>query len=123
MTVERVVSTAGEARARARARSSRWFPLAAQAALAQDLVRGVCLRVVCDAHDESLSDLTSALDPVGRPRTLRLLRQLVASPGTITALPRGGRTVPQWRGLRGFRRGRSAVPGAGADVDAACGRG
>lgn len=95
VTVERVVSTAGEKRALFERTGAAVVEMesywAAQAALAQDLP-AACLRVVCDAHDESLPDLTSALDPVGRPRTLRLLRQLVASPGTITALPRVART-------------------------------
>jgi hypothetical protein len=51
-----------------------------------------CLRAVIDRQDESLPDLTSALDQVGRPRTLRLLRHLVARPGTIAALPRVARS-------------------------------
>ncbi|MCO5171497.1 MAG: hypothetical protein M9894_34785 [Planctomycetes bacterium] len=95
VTVERVVSTAAEKRALFERTGAAVVEMesywAAQAALAQDLP-AACLRVVCDAYDESLPDLTSALDPVGRPRTLRLLRQLVANPGTITALPRVART-------------------------------
>lgn len=91
LTVERVVTSAAHKRAlfertgAAVVEMESWH--AARAAEAVD-VPFVAVRAVCDGHDASLPDLTSALDPVGRPRTLRLLRHLVARPGTISTLPR-----------------------------------
>lgn len=73
-----------------------------------------CLRAVIDRQDESLPDLTSALDQVGRPRTLRLLRHLVAQPGTIAALPRVARA---------FGIAQDALVRVGRDVLAALGPG
>lgn len=91
LTVDRVVSSPAHKRAlfertgAAVVEMETWF--AARAAEAAD-VPFAAVRVVCDGHDESLPDLTAALDPVGRPRALRLLRHLVARPATISALPR-----------------------------------
>lgn len=124
LTVERVVTSAAQKRAlhertgAAVVEMESYF--AAHAARALDLPFAA-VRAVCDGHDESLPDLTSALDPVGRPRTLRLLRQLVARPGTISALPRLARTFATAQGalvrvlaavVDGLRRGaRSPRPG------------
>lgn len=95
LTVERVVTTAAQKRSLFERTSAAVVEMeswhAARAAAAID-VPFAAVRAVCDGHDESLPDLTSALDPVGRPRTLRLLRHLVARPGTISALPRVARS-------------------------------
>lgn len=91
VTVERVVTTADAkhalfARTGALVVEMESFH-AAEVAGARGTPFG-CLRVVVDEQHESLPDLTAALDPVGRPRTLRLLKHLVASPRTVAALPR-----------------------------------
>lgn len=95
LTVERVVTTAAHKRAlfertgAAVVEMESWF--AARAAQAIDLPFA-SIRAVCDGHDETLPDLTAALDPVGRPQPLRLLRHLAARPGTLSALPRVARS-------------------------------
>lgn len=46
-----------------------------------------CLRVVVDRRDEPLPDLSSALDPLGRPKPLRMAWKIVSSPRTALKLP------------------------------------
>jgi nucleoside phosphorylase len=94
VTVERVVTTAEAKRALFERSGAHVVEMESYWAVAAARARGLpvgCVRVVCDRHDETLPDLTEALDPVGRPRTLRLLRRLVAEPGVVAALPRVAR--------------------------------
>lgn len=91
LTVERVVTTAAAKRALFERTGALVVEMESFWAGETARALGVplaCVRVVVDEHDESLPDLTAALDQVGRPRTLRLLKQLVASPSTVAALPR-----------------------------------
>jgi nucleoside phosphorylase len=55
------------------------------------------VRVVVDGLDQTLPDLSSALDEVGNPRPLRLAATLLRRPGTVRHLPALGRAFAQAR--------------------------
>jgi nucleoside phosphorylase len=46
-----------------------------------------CVRVVCDGRDDELPDLSKALDAVGNPRPLGLLKHFAGNPSALAKLP------------------------------------
>jgi nucleoside phosphorylase len=90
VTVGAIVSKPSQKRALAAAYGAQVVEMETYwvARLAEELGLSLaCVRVVCDALEDELPDLSMALDPVGQPKPLAMARRLLTRPGTAARLP------------------------------------